>query len=93
MLGEREANAVPGLKRPGHERGRSPLELHLGRTSAAGRSPGEAPPLYGEVGIDIGSIAGLSLVPSYRLVLPDDRAEDSEAAAAQILKFGARLRF
>jgi hypothetical protein len=93
MLGERGADALDSLKRSGQERGRSPLEVRLGRTSAAGRSPGDTPPFYGEVGIDIGSIAGLSLVPSYRLVLPDDRTEDSEAAAAQILKLGARIRF
>jgi hypothetical protein len=93
MLGERGADALDDLKRSGHERGRSPFEVRLGRTSAAGRNPGDAPPLYGEVGIDIGSIAGLSLVPSYRLVLPDDRTEDSEAAAAQVLKLGARIRF
>jgi hypothetical protein len=93
ILGERDADARNGVRRSGHERARSPLEVHLGRISAAGRSPGETPPLYGEVGIDIGSVAGLSLVPSYRLVLPDERTEDSEAAAAQVLKLGARIRF
>jgi hypothetical protein len=93
MLGERGADALDSLRRSGQEGGRSPVEVHLGRASAAGRSPGDAPPLYGEVGIDIGSIAGLSLVPSYRLVLPDDRTEASEAAAAQVLKLGARIRF
>jgi hypothetical protein len=84
---------LDGLKGPGGERNQSPLEVRLGRTPAVGRSPGEAPPFYGEVGIDLGSVAGLSLVPSYRLVLPNDAAEESEASAAQILKLGARITF
>jgi hypothetical protein len=72
----------------------SPLKMRLGRTPAVGRSPGDAPPLYGEVGIDLDSGGGLSLVPSYRVVLPDDNATaESEASAAQILKLGARIRF
>ncbi len=76
------------------------LDLHLGRTSPAGRSPGDAPPLYGEVGIDIDPLAGLSLVPSYRLVLdegerPDARATEAQGLKldAQVLKLGARIRF
>ena len=72
----------------------SPLKMRLGRTPAGGRSPGDAPPLYGEVGIDLNSGAGLSLVPSYRVVLPDaDATAESEASAAQVLKLGARIRF
>jgi len=71
----------------------SPLKVRLGRTPAVGRSPGDVPPLYGEVGIDLDSGAGLSLVPSYRVVLPEDDRADAEASAAQILKLGARIRF
>jgi hypothetical protein len=95
MLGERNLDASrDGLtSRPG-EGSVSPLKVRLGRTPAAGRSPGDAPPLYGEVGIDLDSGAGLSLVPSYRVVLPDnDEAAESEASAAQVLKLGARIRF
>lgn len=77
---------------PGQRRA-SPLKVRLGRTPAVGRSPGDVPPLYGEVGIDLNSGAGLSLVPSYRVVLSDDEEEDSEAGAAQILKLGALIRF
>ena len=72
----------------------SPLKLRLGRTPATGRTPGDVPPLYGEVGIALDSGVGLSLVPSYRVVLPeDDATAESEASAAQILKLGARIRF
>lgn len=94
ISGQRDLDAhLDRVKRPGRARNQSPLEVRLGRTPAAGRSPGEAPPLYGEVGIDIGAVAGLSLVPSYRVVLPDDDTEGSEASAAQVLKLGARFRF
>jgi hypothetical protein len=71
------------------ERMMLPLEMRLGRTPAVGRSPGDAPPLYGEIGIDLDARADLSLVPSYRVVLPGDR----EDAQEQILKLGARVRF
>jgi hypothetical protein len=82
------------LEGPGRGEGSvSLLKVRLGRTPAVGRSPGDVPPLYGEVGIDLDSGAGLSLVPSYRVVLSDDDAEASEAGAAQILKLGARIRF
>jgi hypothetical protein len=86
--------AWPEIKRQMH------LDLHLGRTSPAGRSPGDAPPLYGEVGIDLDPLAGLSLVPSYRLVLnegdrTDARTTDAQGLKldAQVLKLGARIRF
>lgn len=69
------------------------FDLHLGRTSPAGRSPGDAPPLYGEFGIDLGSRAGLSLVPSYRVVLDEGDRADSGTIEAQVLKLGARIRF
>jgi hypothetical protein len=95
MLEERRRDAPPdGLEpSPGHP-GVSPFKLRLGRTPVAGRSPGDAPPLYGEVGIDVDSGTGLSLVPSFRVVLPnDDETAASEAAATQILKLGAKIRF
>jgi hypothetical protein len=89
ILIERELEAP----RPG-ESSASPLKVRLGRTPAVGRSPGEVPPLYGEVGIALHSGAGLALVPSYRVVLPeDDPRAESEASAAQILKLGARISF
>jgi hypothetical protein len=76
------------------EAGVSPLKVRLGRTEAAGRSPGDAPPLYGEVGIDLEPRADLSLVPSYRVVLPKaDARTEAEASAAQVLKLDARIRF
>jgi len=87
---------LPGRELEGPGRGAgsvSPLKVRLGRTPAVGRSPGDVPPLYGEVGIDLDSGAGLSLVPSYRVVLSDDDAQASEAGPAQILKLGARIRF
>ena len=77
----------------GHSRV-SPLKVRLGRTEAVGRSPGDAPPLYGQVGIDLEPRADLSLVPSYRVVLPDaDPKTEAEASAAQVLKLDARIRF
>ena len=94
--------AGPGadLLAPLESEGRVHLDLHLGRTAIAGRSPGDAPPLYGEVGIDIDPLAGLSLVPSYRLVLdegnrPDARTTDAQSLKldAQVLQLGARIRF
>ena len=95
ILGERKLDGSPAVLRPGAgEQGMSPLKLRLGRTPVAGRSPGDAPPLYGEVGIDVDSGTGLSLVPSLRVVLPnDDETAASEAAATQILKLGAKIRF
>ena len=96
------APAGPGadLLTPPESERRVHLDLHLGRTAIAGRSPGDAPPLYGEVGIDIDPLAGLSLVPSYRLVLdegerPDARATDAQALKldAQVLKLSTRIRF
>jgi hypothetical protein len=89
ILTERQLEAP----RPGADSA-SPLKVRLGRTPAVGRSPGDVPPLYGEVGIALDSGAGVSLVPSYRVVLPeDDATAESEASAAQILKLGARIRF
>ncbi|MGH6905572.1 MAG: hypothetical protein ACREIR_22865 [Geminicoccaceae bacterium] len=95
MLKERKRDAPPdGLERSPGEPGVSPFKVRLGRTPVAGRSPGDAPPLYGEVGIDVDSGTGLSLVPSFRVVLPnDDETAASEAAATQILKLGAKIRF
>jgi hypothetical protein len=90
MLEDGKLDASPD----GLQRGVSPFKVRLGRTPVAGRSPGDAPPLYGEVGIDVDSGAGLSLVPSFRVVLPnDDETAASEAAATQILKLGAKIRF
>jgi hypothetical protein len=95
ILGEFKLDASPdGLGPRAGERGVSPFKVRLGRTPVAGRSPGDAPPLYGEVGIDVDSGTGLSLVPSFRVVLPnDDETAASEAAATQILKLGAKIRF
>lgn len=78
---------------PGAERRRHLLDLHLGRASALGHSPGDAPPLYGEVGIDLDSQSGLSLVPSYRVVVDEGDSTDSRTIGAQVLKLGARIRF
>ena len=75
------------------ERRRHRLELHLGRASQAGRSPGDAPPLYGEVGIDLDPLAGLSIVPSYRVVLDQGDRPDTGTIDAQVLKLGARIHF
>jgi hypothetical protein len=69
------------------------LKFRLGRLSALGRSPGAAPPAYGEIGIDIAPLPGLSLVPSYKVVLDDDSAESSGAVSGQVLKLGARIPF
>ncbi len=69
------------------------LDLYLGRAQRAGRSPGDAPPLYGEVGFDVDPKARLSLVPSIGVVLDDGERDDARAVAAQILKLGARIRF
>jgi hypothetical protein len=69
------------------------LDLHFGRGSRAGLMPGDPPPLYGEVGIDLDPSAGLSLEPSYRVVLDQGDRPDSRAIAAQVLKLGARIRF
>jgi hypothetical protein len=74
-------NSTPGLK------------IRLGRTSALGRSPGAAPPAYGEIGIDLAPLPGLSLVPSYKVVLDDDSAGRSGAVSGQVLKLGARIPF
>lgn len=68
------------------------VELRLGRTSAFGQSPAAPPPAYGEVGIDIDPRSGVSLVPSYRIVL-DDGDEGVKSFAAQVLKLGVRMRF
>ena len=69
------------------------LDLHFGHTSSFGRIPGDSPPVFGEVGIDLGSAAGLSLEPSYRVVLDQGDRLDSHALAEQVLKLGARIRF
>ncbi len=81
-----------GLAPPAGER-RVHLDLHVGRTSPAGRSPGDAPPLFGEVGIDLDPAAGLSLVPSYRVVVDEGDGADGRTIGAQVLKLGARIRF
>jgi hypothetical protein len=81
--------------RPAQSAGQRPLpflELRLGRASAFGQSPAVPPPAYGEVGIDIDPRSGVSLVPSYRIVL-DDGDEGVRSFAAQILKLGVRMRF
>jgi hypothetical protein len=69
------------------------LKFRLGRTSALGRSPGAAPPAYGEIGINLAPLPGLSLVPSYKVVLDDDSAGSSGAVFGQVLKLGARIPF
>jgi hypothetical protein len=71
------------------------LNLHFGRADRPGRVPGDAHPLYGEVGINFDTPAGLALVPSYRVVVnEDDRADyHSRAIAGQVLKLGARIPF
>jgi hypothetical protein len=101
-FGAETAPAAPGadLLAPPESERRMHLDIHLGRTSPAGRSPGDAPPLYGEVGIDLDPLAGLSLVPSYRLVLDEGERTDARTTEAQglkldaqVLKLGARIRF
>jgi hypothetical protein len=88
------AKAEPDrLARPADEPGMRRLALHLGRTSRVGRSPGDAPPLYGEVGIDLDPQAALSIVPSYRLVLDEGDRDHAGTIGAQVLKLGARVRF
>jgi hypothetical protein len=69
------------------------IDLHFGRGSRMGRMPGDPPPLFGEVGIDLDPSAGLSLEPSYRVVLDQSDRPDSRAVTAQVLKLGARIRF
>ncbi len=88
------AEALPDrLARPGDEHRAHRLDLHFGRASRAGRSPGDAPALYGEVGIDLDPVAGLSIVPSYRVVLDQADRPDAGTIDAQVLKLGARIRF
>jgi hypothetical protein len=78
----------------GRDRNSAPaFKIRLGRTSALGRSPGAAPPAYGEIGIKIAPLPGLSLVPSYKVVLDDDSAAASGAVSGQVLKLGARIPF
>ena len=74
-------------------RGDRRLDLYLGRAQRAGRSPGDAPPLYGEVGFAVDPKARLSLVPSYGVVVEDGERDDAREIAAQVLKLGARIRF
>jgi hypothetical protein len=71
------------------------LDLHFGRADQPGRIPGAASPLYGEVGINLATRAGLSLEPSYRVVVNEDDRVDyhSRAIAGQVLKLGARIPF
>jgi hypothetical protein len=89
LLEEHKLDAPDGMARAV-----SPFKVRLGRTPVAGRSPGEVPPLYGEVGIDVDSGTGLSLVPSLRVVLPNDHeTAASGAAATQVLKLGAKISF
>jgi hypothetical protein len=86
----------------GSERRMPLFDLQFGQGSSLGRIPGDPPPVFGEVGIDLGSRAGLSLEPSYRVVLGQDDRPDSHAISEQILshaiseqvlKLGARIRF
>jgi hypothetical protein len=81
------------LEPPADEVEKRFLDLHLGQASRTGRRPGDTPPLYGEVGIDVDALAGLSLEPSYRVVLNEDDRADSRAIAQQVLKLGARIPF
>jgi hypothetical protein len=82
------------LEPPAAEVQTSFLDLHLGRTSQAGRRPGDTPPLYGEVGIDVDVLAGLSLEPSYRMVLNEDTIVPIPAPITQqVLKLDARIPF
>jgi hypothetical protein len=88
-----QASAPPDAAQPVASEPRLPLlDLHFGHSSSFGRIPGDPPPVFGEVGIDLGS-AGLSLEPSYRVVLDQDERPDSHAIAEQVLKLGARIRF
>jgi hypothetical protein len=81
------------LGAPARERRLRRLDLRLGRAARTGRSPGDPPDFYGEVGVDLDPQAGLSLVPSYRLVLDQSDHADADAIGAQVLKLGARIRF
>jgi hypothetical protein len=88
------AKAAPqGLALSEGNPGQALLDLHFGRGSRMGRMPGDPPTLFGEVGIDLDPSAGLSLEPSYRMVLNQGERPDSRAIAAQVLKLGARIRF
>jgi hypothetical protein len=69
------------------------LDLHFGRLAQAGRGPGDVPPVYGEVGIDLDPGARLSIVPSYRVVVDQSDRQDRSAIDDQVVKLGARLRF
>jgi hypothetical protein len=92
--GAERAEADPDpLARPADAPGMHRLDLHAGRTSRAGWSPGHVSPLYGEVGIDLDPQAALSIVPSYRLVLDEGDRDHAGAIGAQVLKLGARVRF
>jgi hypothetical protein len=91
---ERSFDAYLGSPRqPRGERAMPALEVRLGRVPAIGRSPGAAPPAYGEIGIDVGPRSGVSIVPSYRVVLDNDLVAAPGAIAGQILKLAARFRF
>jgi hypothetical protein len=83
---------LSGLEPLGRNSMAPTLRVRLGRLSGLGRNPGAAPPAYGEVGIAVGSLAGLSIVPSYRVIM-DDGPAASGAVDAQVLKLGARIRF
>ncbi len=91
---DRAAASLDQQKGPAGELPTNFLDLHFGRAAQKG-SPGDAPPLYGEVGINVDTPAGLSLVPSYRVVVNEDDRVDyhSRAIAGQVLKLGARIRF
>jgi hypothetical protein len=101
LLSQEDAAAMPAPAATGTEALASPdgepskhhFDLHLGRAPQAGRSPGDAPPLYGEVGVDLDPRAGLSIVPSYRVVLDQSDRADARTIDAQVLKLGARIRF
>ncbi len=91
---DQAAASLDQQKGPAGELPMNFLDLHFGRAAQKG-SPGDAPSLYGEVGINVGTLAGLSIEPSYRMVLNEDdhyRA-DSRAIAGQVLKLGARIPF
>lgn len=92
--GPDQAGAPADDSQPGGSERRLPLlDLQFGQASSFGRIPGDSPPVFGEVGIDLGSAAGLSLEPSYRVVLDQGERPDSHALAEQVLKLGARIRF
>jgi hypothetical protein len=93
-LAERTMIARVGApERSGGKGAMSSLKVHLGRLPAFGRSPGAAPPTYGEVAINVAPLPGLSLVPSYKVVLDDESAGGAKAVSGQVLKLGARIRF